>query len=371
MRQALVLGCVLLICICIAASAQPAFAQDCKGAQVWCSNQARCVPQTSFDCNNCGCGVCRSGDCGAPKPKKCDHKSACEDIAKMKELMKEYGNAGEQFANFGSFMRFNNAFSSLLSKLTNSDLACAFDPASKDTDPNPALAQALSNMNRDRNGFETLNSASIYPDKSDCFRDKNSKRCGDYNKTQDISKQISQLGSLLSCPDSGDSGGGESGGCPSTKSLEEANKQVEKAAKLTGWLQQRANSSNPELNKGFEQTKEHFEKISSLLNPIIKAGTACEKAEKLLKEMRDFLNAISEINSAGCHSQQLAHGFDDLFHSAGVLGQSTLPYPVFTPIFQILAQDEDFFTKVGGAAGRPSGSDQFAFADGYIPDCPQ
>jgi hypothetical protein len=63
--------------------------------------------------------------------------------------------------------------------------------------------------------------------------------------------------------------------------------------------------------------------------------------------------------------------FDDLFHSASVLGQSTLPYPVFTPIFKLIAADENFSTKVGGSMSRPSGSDQLAFVDGYVADCPQ
>src|ERR1700730_8731942 len=294
-------------------------------------------------CEVCGVWVepCRAAPSGGCGKQKCDSKSACQDVAKLKELMNEYSKTESQYP--GSFMKFNNAFSPLLSKLTNSDLACAFDPGSKDIDPNPALAQLLMDINRDRNGFQTLNQSSAFPSEADCFHDAKSERCGDYNKTQDISQNLDRF----SCP--GDSGGGPPGGCPSISSLEDKNKKVESATKLTGWLPQRVTSTDPEMKKGFEMTKRNFEDISKALKPIIKAGKDCEKVEKLLKELDDFLKAIDEINSAGCNSQQLARGFDDLFRSAGKLGTATLSYPVFTPIFKILAEDQNFFTKVEGS----------------------
>ena len=157
--------------------------------------------------------------------------------------------------------------------------------------------------------------------------------------------------------------------CPETNDLRLYKNVSTRATKMINFV---AHFARDEKIQGvLEQSSDTLEKISGGLEKIIDAEEKCEKIAQLVEDLKEFQEALDQINNAGCNTQKLAAGFDQLFRSAGKLGSRISYFPALNPLFQILAQNQNFFAKVSGAMDpEQRWASQFQNVDGYIPNCP-
>ena len=162
---------------------------------------------------------------------------------------------------------------------------------------------------------------------------------------------------------------GGSSPCPDTGKVGAVKGAVDNFATVNNFLANAANATgkpNPELAQAFKSLGDGMGGASKVLGDISNFGQECAKFKALLDTV---LSAINEVNSAGCHSDALAKGFDHLFKATGDMGLYVSDYvPQFRPLFTILSTDQNFFQTVGGQLGTTVGADQFAFVDGYTTD---
>ncbi len=304
----------------------------------------------------------------------CDLKQACEDIDALQKLIKRYDS--ESFDHPDMFSRFTREFDTLLRGLSDSDLACRFNANSP---IKTEVTTLLGRVHRDRLGFENLTKFAFFPRSSVCPtwkevqlrlpRRNPESECRDFRRMADIARSLDQIADALGCVAVEPPKKDWQQICPGIEALETFNGQVEKATRVTHELERMAKPSDPKMKEGFERTAANFEEISKILSPVIKAGKLCEKAEKLLNELQDFLEAIAEINKAGCNALAMEQGFDHLFRAAGALGQE-LPIPILQPVFKLLAADKTFFETVGGELNpEQRWAREFAQTEGYVFTC--
>ena len=131
-------------------------------------------------------------------------------------------------------------------------------------------------------------------------------------------------------------------------------------------------TTNAAVKSGLADAQGALNKISRTLGEAVDAGDECDKINGIMNKIMAFEGAIDQINNAGCDSMSLAGGFDNLFRTAGQLGNSFNPFPELAPAFTILSNDQNFFTVVSGELNpEVRWADQFQQVDGYIPNCSQ
>ena len=166
--------------------------------------------------------------------------------------------------------------------------------------------------------------------------------------------------------------------CPDTSAAGDLKKATDKFVTVNNKLAALSKkdptlAANTNLQKAFTKLSDDVSAVSSGLNALATVQAKCEQARKVLAQIGDFLAAINEVDSAGCHSQALAAGFDHLARSAGTLGTyvaQAAPGTGLGPVFTLLQNDQGFFQTVGGALSQPSGANQLPYIDGYQPsDC--
>jgi hypothetical protein len=157
--------------------------------------------------------------------------------------------------------------------------------------------------------------------------------------------------------------------CPDTKDLELYKNVSTRATKMIDFVSQFVRDEK--IHGALEQSSGALERISGGLDKVITVEGECQKLADFLNDVRDFQQAMDQINNSGCDTRKLAAGFDQLFRSAGKLGSRLDYLPELKPLFEILAQNQNFFTKVSGALDpEQRWANQFENTDGYIPNCP-
>jgi hypothetical protein len=320
----------------------------------------------------------------APTPAKCDVPSACRTIAALQRLVGT-NQAANHLLNDGSYAKFAAEFDRLSGRVSNKELPCRFNVSPQHVDATPLLGQ----IHRARVGLKTLNTKSSFPPERCTYKTLSQpghpvrpqpgekELCDDIAAIQSIVDRLGQLSAVLKCPGATQAtAAGPVQVCPDTTELEKIKGGADRAVTVTQVLARVAENKaekDEALRSALQDTLTGFQRLSDALGGIIKAGKACNEIQTIVLAMRDFRDAVNEINGAGCDSRKLAKGFDKLFKSAGVLGQKTLAKELtpLRPVFEIMAKNQNFFVKASGAMDpEQRWSRQFAGADGYLPNCP-
>jgi hypothetical protein len=157
--------------------------------------------------------------------------------------------------------------------------------------------------------------------------------------------------------------------CPDTSAIDTFNQITDRAAKFTDAAAKYVKDG--EIGSALNKSQKALRDISNTISRLEKAGKKCKEIHETLSEIEQFQAAIDQINNAGCDSQALAGGFDNLFQAAGKIGKRFVKIPELQPLFEILSQNSNFFQKVSGALDpEHRWADQFAGIDGYVPNCP-
>jgi hypothetical protein len=128
--------------------------------------------------------------------------------------------------------------------------------------------------------------------------------------------------------------------------------------------------TNQAITDKLEASQSALRETGNQLSRLAKQGQKCQEIHDALDEIYKFQAAIDQINHAGCDSQALAGGFDNLFQAAGSIGQRFIKIPELQSLFELLASDPNFFQKVTGALNpEHRWANQFGSIDGYIPNC--
>jgi len=99
-------------------------------------------------------------------------------------------------------------------------------------------------------------------------------------------------------------------------------------------------------------------------------GHECGEIRDASNELRQFLDAVQEVNQAAC-GQHLASAFDHLFAAAGTLGQRLPDLPEVSTAFKLMAADRTFFQDVSHALNpEERWNAQFSGVEGYTMTCP-
>jgi len=324
-------------------------------------------------------------EAGACDPPKCNMPDACEVLEALLHLIKtevEESRAPETLSDAPKmtplFATFIAEFDPLLSRLRNVDLACRFNQG-----VDPGVEELLRAIVRDRNGFRTLNAGREVPSLSDCAYEtldprmsreygppsaQEGMRCADYHAIEDIKDKLQQLASVNCFEQKGST----QLRCPETETLEAIKYQAEGDKKLTNWLKEVARKDDPELTRALEDTETAFDNLASFLGKLIKAAKTCEKIRAILQELADLLKAIRDINNAGCDTQRMAKGFDDLVRSAGKLAENfPIPDLELKAIVKVFAQNKSFFQNSECAIDPECRwNRQFRSVSDYSPNCP-
>lgn len=158
--------------------------------------------------------------------------------------------------------------------------------------------------------------------------------------------------------------------CPDTAEIEKYNEITDRAAKFTELAAKYVKDG--EIGSALDRSQKALRNISNTLSVLVKTGKKCKEIHESLSEIEQFEAAIDQINNAGCDSQALAGGFDNLFQAAGKIGKRFVKIPELQPLFEILSENSNFFQKVSGALDpEHRWADQFAGIDGYVPNCAQ
>ncbi len=164
--------------------------------------------------------------------------------------------------------------------------------------------------------------------------------------------------------------------CPDTDAIKQysqvSNRAVGNIATIESGLQRLNAAGSKVVQNGLASAQSQLNTISRGLGEIAEAGEECDKLHSVLDDIKQFQSAIDQINNAGCNTMALAGGFDNLFAAAGKLGNAFNPFPALAPAFNILSQDQNFFTAVSGNLDPETRwADQFQNVEGYIPNCSQ
>jgi hypothetical protein len=161
--------------------------------------------------------------------------------------------------------------------------------------------------------------------------------------------------------------------CPDTAAIKQYSQVSNRAVGNIAFISSHLPSSAGPVRQGLASAQAQLNTISRGLGDIVAAGDDCDQLHSVIDEIEQFQSAIDQINNAGCNTMALAGGFDNLFQSAGRLGNAFNPFPALAPAFTILAQDQGtFFTPVSGDLDPEiRWADQFKYVDGYIPNCQQ
>ena len=158
--------------------------------------------------------------------------------------------------------------------------------------------------------------------------------------------------------------------CPDIDKIEQYGQVTDRAATLTGLAAKYVKDG--QIGQALDRSQNALRGISNKLSVLVKTGQKCQEIHDSLSDIEQFEAAIDQINNAGCDSQALAGGFDNLFQAAGKIGKRFVAIPELQPLFDILSQNTDFFQKVSGALDpEHRWADQFAGIDGYVPNCAQ
>jgi len=159
--------------------------------------------------------------------------------------------------------------------------------------------------------------------------------------------------------------------CPDTATIKAFNKDASRAVTVISVVLRHVQSGSS-VAQGLSSTQSALNTISSLLGQYVAAGQKCDQIHSVIDDITTFQSAIDQINNAGCDSNALAGGFDNLFRTAGEIGNQFSPLPALSPAFTILSQDQNFFTTVSGNLNpEQRWADQFQSVEGYIPTCSQ
>jgi hypothetical protein len=130
--------------------------------------------------------------------------------------------------------------------------------------------------------------------------------------------------------------------------------------------------TNQTITDKLEASQSALRETGNHLSRLAKQGQKCQEIHDALDEIYKFQAAIEQINHAGCDSEALAGGFDNLFQAAGSIGQRFIKIPELQSLFELLASDPNFFQKVTGALNpEHRWANQFGTIEGYIPNCSQ
>ncbi|MCI0352084.1 MAG: hypothetical protein L0Z53_21905 [Acidobacteriales bacterium] len=180
-----------------------------------------------------------------------------------------------------------------------------------------------------------------------------------------IPVDLDAIGKALPCgvsagPSAGSpAGGGAAWPCPGTDNLEKIGKHAERAATVAKAGAQVA--EDPQIKSALEQTADALEKVSAPIDKAVRLGNACAL-------IHDFVTAVQAINGAGCDSMKLAKGFDQLFRSAGAIGQKLPLDAVSKQYFSLLASNQSFFQRTSkNVIPEQRWARQFKGVDGYLP----
>jgi hypothetical protein len=158
--------------------------------------------------------------------------------------------------------------------------------------------------------------------------------------------------------------------CPDTAAVKAFNKDANRAVTIMSAISRHVTDS--QVQRGLSSTQGALNTISGTLGRYVAAGEKCDQIHSVIDDILAFQQAIDQINNAGCDSNALAGGFDNLFRTAGQLGNTFNPLPALGPAFTILSQDQNFFTTVSGNLNpEQRWADQFQNVEGYIPNCTQ
>jgi hypothetical protein len=159
--------------------------------------------------------------------------------------------------------------------------------------------------------------------------------------------------------------------CPDTDAIKAYSKDSNLAV---GVIQKAIGSGriqNQQMVQGLSSTQSALNKISNVLGTLSAAGDDCDKIHNVIGQLEQFQSAIDQINDAGCDSMAEAGGFDNLFRTAGQLGNTFSQVPGLGPVFTLLSNDQNFFQSVEGNLNpEQRWADQFQYVDGYLPTCP-
>lgn len=158
--------------------------------------------------------------------------------------------------------------------------------------------------------------------------------------------------------------------CPDTAQVKQL---VAVSGKVTKYMSFAAgHMTDPGLRGTVSRSQNAISDISGLLGKYADAGEKCDQIDSLLGQIDEFEAAIDQINNAGCNTNVLAAGFDNLFRTAGQVGQQFNPIPELKPIFALLAANQNFFaTTSSNLDPEQRWADQFQHVDGYVPNCAQ
>jgi hypothetical protein len=158
--------------------------------------------------------------------------------------------------------------------------------------------------------------------------------------------------------------------CPDTAKVQHFYDVSDRAARFTAAAASYVKDG--QLHTALDKSQSTLREFSNALSRLVKLGKKCEEIHDALDEIYQFEAAIDQINNAGCDSQALAGGFDNLFQAFGKIGKRFVKIPELQPLFEILSENSNFFQKVSGALDpEHRWADQFAGIDGYVPNCSQ
>lgn len=311
----------------------------------------------------------------------CDIPSACAHISELQELIEKYSDPGTR-ENPGigmgveSFKKFAGEFDTIFVKLATSNLACRYD---KGNGLPSGVDATLADIRRARVGFKTLDEplATFPGDTCAMGNDMSSRQreeCDDHQAIESIYDELGNLANAIGCPPADKGGPKRRNPCPDIGTFETIQESADRGKKTVDMLEKAAGDSartNEALKEALEETGGALDKLSGWMGKIIKAGKFCKEVADFLKNAQAFKKAIDDINNAGCDSAKLARGFDDLFRTAGELGQKQ-PFPQLGPVFDILKENKDFFSNTSGNLNPEQRWErQLSGTDGYIFGCQQ
>jgi hypothetical protein len=345
------------------------------GVGMYCSNNPNTCSIVPGPPGN-GAQTGAAEDPPSPEPGGCPPKCNIDDACKTVEaLLKLIGSDVDEISvNEPNFSSFAAELNSLVRRL-DVDLACRLSQGA-----DPGIEKILENIHRDAN-FKSLASTGwdSPPNGGDCAYQtagmdltpnaQEVSRCGDYHAIEDMENQLKQLAGLLGCHGKGT--GFPELRCPNLKKLEDLKTGAENSAKVGKGLSQLLENKDKETAEALESLSEGLEKLSGFLEKLISLNESCEKIEKILEEIEALRRAIDEINNAGCNSQQLAKGFDDLAAAAATLAQN-LPIPdeELSMIVGTLAENKSFFQNMGCQLNPECRwNREFQNVQDYIPNC--
>jgi len=156
--------------------------------------------------------------------------------------------------------------------------------------------------------------------------------------------------------------------CPDLAFIKEMNKVAARAKKMLDAAAPQA--TDADIKKILDSSSGALGGVTSELAELVELGEKCDKIGSAIDLLRDFKDAIDEVNSASCGMQSAA-AFDHLFTSAGQLGQRFIDVPELNPLFTILANNQSFFQDVSAKLNpEQRWADQFAGIENYQVACP-